>query len=224
MVRSPRKCEEYNIRRSRVMDSKCKICRRVGEKLFLKGERCFTPKCAVVRKPYPPGIHTRSMRRNVSEYSTQLKEKQKLRNLYHLRENQFRNYVQNAMSIRGVDASAKLLESLSLRLDNILFEAGFAHSRSIARQLISHGHARINGRKATVSSQAVCVGDRVSLSNAIWQSAAMENTKHTFGKHKPPGWIALDTNTKTATIMALPDTIKETSFNIKLIIEYYART
>lgn len=197
----------------------------MGEKLFLKGDRCFTPKCAVVRKPYAPGIHGNAKkRRGLSEYGIQLKEKQKLRNLYHLRENQFRTYVHNAMKTQGADASAKLLESLTLRLDNIVFEAGFVSSRSIARQLVSHGHARVNGRKTTVPSHIVRVGDTVSLTDASWQSERMKNTEELFQKHIAPTWIALDREAKTATVSSLPDTTKQTSFNIKLIIEYYART
>lgn len=206
------------------MDSKCKICRRAGEKLFLKGERCFTPKCAVVRKPYPPGIHTRPSRRGLSEYGTQLKEKQKLRNSYHLRENQFRNYVTSAMSGTGADAGAKLLESLSLRLDNVVFQAGFAQSRSVARQFVNHGHARVNNQKSSIPSRAVHVGDVVSLSSAIWESPAMKDLYQVLKKYKAPNWITLDSDAKTATIASLPDTTNETSFNIKLIIEYYART
>lgn len=208
------------------MESKCKICRRVGEKLFLKGDRCFTPKCAVVRKPYAPGVHGSSKRRGrgLSEYGTQLKEKQKLRNLYHLRENQFRTYVRNAMSAQGANASAKLLESLSLRLDNVLFEAGLASSRSIARQLVSHGHARVNGKKTTAPSHAMRTGDVVSLSDTQWQSASMQNTEEVFKKYKPPAWITLDQNAKTAAIASMPDAASPLSFNIKLIIEFYART
>ncbi|OGZ43696.1 MAG: hypothetical protein A2719_01225 [Candidatus Ryanbacteria bacterium RIFCSPHIGHO2_01_FULL_45_22] len=198
------------------MDSKCKICRRVGEKLFLKGERCFTPKCAVARKPYPPGIHSTVKRRGLSEYGMQLKEKQKLRNLYHLRENQFSTYVQNAMKARKADASTKLLESLTLRLDNIVFEAGFVSSRSIARQLVSHGRVRVNGRKTNVPSYAIQVGDVISFADALWQSEDIKN--------KTPAWITIDQDAKTATIIAVPDTASKTSFNIKLIIEYYART
>ena len=208
------------------MESKCKICRRVGEKLFLKGDRCFTPKCAVVRKPYAPGVHGSSKRRGrgLSEYGTQLKEKQKLRNLYHLRENQFRTYVRNAMSTQGADAGATLLESLSLRLDNVVFEAGLASSRSIARQFVSHGHARVNGRKTTAPSHVVRVGDVVSLSDALWQSVGMQNAEEIFKNHKPPLWITPDQNAKTATIASFPDSASKSSFNIKLIIEFYART
>ena len=188
----------------------------MGEKLFLKGERCFTPKCAVARKPYPPGIHSTVKRRGLSEYGMQLKEKQKLRNLYHLRENQFSTYVQNAMKARKADASTKLLESLTLRLDNIVFEAGFVSSRSIARQLVSHGRVRVNGRKTNVPSYAIQVGDVISFADALWQSEDIKN--------KTPAWITIDQDAKTATIIAVPDTASKTSFNIKLIIEYYART
>jgi len=206
------------------MDSKCKICRRAGEKLFLKGERCFTPKCAIVRKPYPPGIHSTAKRRGLSEYGTQLKEKQKLRNLYHLRENQFRTYVQSAMKARKADASTKLLESLTVRLDNVVFEAGFVSSRSIARQIVSHGHVRVNGRKINMSSYAVKMGDTISLTNALWQSESMKNMEEIFKKHKAPSWITIEQDAKTATITSVPDVVNQTSFNIKLIIEYYART
>ncbi|TSC71348.1 MAG: small subunit ribosomal protein S4 [Parcubacteria group bacterium Gr01-1014_70] len=208
------------------MESKCKICRRAGEKLFLKGDRCFTPKCAVVRKPYPPGVHgsTLRRRRGASEYGSQLKEKQKLRNIYHLRENQFRTYVDKAMGMRGADASSKLLEALSLRLDNVVFEAGFVPSRSIARQVVGHGHARVNGKKTSVPSYALRVGDVISLSDAFLQSSTMQTTDEAFKKFNAPSWISLDRDAKTATIVSLPDTVHQTSFNIKLIIEYYART
>ena len=203
--------------------SKCKICRRAGEKLFLKGERCFTPKCAIVRKPYPPGVHTQRSRRGLSEYGTQLREKQKLRNLYHLRENQFRNYVRHAMSMRERDSGDALLELLAFRLDNIVFLAGFAQSRSFARQLISHGHARVNGKRVTISSRHARVGDVISLSGRIWQSARMHDIEQFLSKYKPPAWIALDAVQKTATITSMPDTKDKVAYNTKLIIEYYAR-
>ena len=198
----------------------------MGEKLFLKGDRCFTPKCAVVRKPYAPGIHGSKKRRGrgLSEYGLQLKEKQKLRNLYHLRENQFRTYVERAMSAKGADASAKLLESLSLRLDNVLFEAGFAESRSTARQIAGHGHARVNGKKTNIPSHVVHVGDTISLSETLWKSGALKTTEELLVKHKPPAWISLNPEAKTASLVSLPHTTNQLPFNIKLIIEYYART
>src|SRR3989344_3758042 len=117
------------------MDSKCKICRRVGEKLFLKGERCFTPKCAVARKPYPPGIHGRTARRSSSEYAIQLREKQKLRFFYQVVEQQLKNYARAATQLQTGDAGEHLLRQLERRLDNTLFQAGFAQSRSVARQM-----------------------------------------------------------------------------------------
>jgi small subunit ribosomal protein S4 len=207
-----------------IIESKCKICRRAGEKLYLKGDRCSTPKCAVVRKPYPPGIHTKtSRRRGLSEFGMQMREKQKLRNLYHLRERQFKNYVASAMSQKGKDAGEQLLQSLAFRLDNIVFKAGFAASRSIARQMVSHGHARINGRKTTIPSQAVRMGDVITLSDAFWQSPGMLNTIQLLATYKPPAWIMLDTAQRTAAVSALPDTKEQSSHNTKLIIEYYAR-
>ncbi|TSC80180.1 MAG: small subunit ribosomal protein S4 [Parcubacteria group bacterium Gr01-1014_29] len=205
------------------MDSKCKICRRAGEKLFLKGDRCFTPKCAVARKPYPPGVHTRPSRRGLSEFGMQLREKQKLRNLYQIREAQFSNYVHKAMASKGADAADALLQSLALRLDNMVFQAGFAQSRSVARQVVSHGHARVNGRKTTIPSYALRVGDTVTLSDRIWKSAVMKNIEPVLQKYVPPAWIILDGDRKTATISAHPETKDQVSFNTKLIIEYYAR-
>lgn len=168
-------------------------------------------------------MHTRGSRRGLSEYGTQLREKQKLRNLYHLRENQFRNYVTQAMHIKGKDAGKALWESLTLRLDTIVFLAGFAQSRGVARQLVSHGHVRVNGRRTTAPSYTVRLGDNISLSSRIWQSARMRDMEQLFSKYKPPPWITLDTVQKTATITSQPDAKDTITYNTKLIIEYYAR-
>lgn len=205
------------------MDSKCKICRRAGEKLFLKGERCFTPKCAVVRKPYPPGVHAQRSRRGLSEYGTQLREKQKLRNLYHLRENQFRNYVKRAIDMKGRDAGDVLLELLTFRLDNMVFLTGFAQSRSFARQLVSHGHVQVNGKYVTVPSFMVRIGDAVTLTDRIWERPHMQNVAQLLSKYKPPAWITLDASQKKAVVSSRPDGKDKVAHNTKLIIEYYAR-
>ena len=205
------------------MDSKCKICRRAGEKLFLKGDRCFTPKCAVVRKPYPPGIHTRVSKRGLSEFGLQLREKQKLRHAYHLREQQFKNYVSAAMKTKGKDAGATLLELLARRLDNVVFQAGFVPSRSMARQMISHGHVYVNGERIRTSSYLVGIGNVVSLSEKIRNSPEMQNFDQSLKKYKPPTWIS-STPSHEATISSFPSEEDRTNtHNTKLIIEYYAR-
>jgi small subunit ribosomal protein S4 len=205
-------------------DTKCKTCRRASEKLFLKGERCFTPKCAIVRKPYPPGNRRKKFRRTESEFATQLHEKQKLRNLYLLREEQFSNYVYDAMKSTKGDTETRLLVSLSRRLDNVVFEAGFAPSRSVARQLVSHGHVFVNGKKAGIPSYSVKTGDAITLKEKIKSSLLLANLETTMKKYNPPAWISLDKATWTAKISGIPEVKERTPlYNTKLIIEYYAR-
>ncbi|PJE64472.1 MAG: 30S ribosomal protein S4 [Candidatus Ryanbacteria bacterium CG10_big_fil_rev_8_21_14_0_10_43_42] len=206
-------------------DPKCKTCRRAGEKLFLKGERCFTSKCAIVRKPYAPGIQggkTTRRRRNISEYGTQLREKQKVRHMHHIDETQFGNYVRHAMTIKGADAGEKLMETLTRRLDTVVFMSGFTVSRSIARQLISHGHIRINDKKASISSTIIKPGDVISLSSRIKESAFKEIIEQSIKDSKPPLWITMDAEKLQATVTKMPDA-EPSSHNTKLIIEYYAR-
>ncbi len=128
-------------------DPKCKKCRRAGQKLFLKGERCFSPKCSMIKKPYPPGVHAKKRRRNLSEYGAQLAEKQKLRRIYDIGERQLKKYFKEAAKAKGVLTDI-LLSKLEARLDNVVFRLGWAESRSKARQIVSHGHILLNNRKA----------------------------------------------------------------------------
>lgn len=204
-------------------DPKCKVCRRVGEKLFLKGERCFSSKCAVVRKPYPPGIHTRTARRGGSEFSLQLREKQKLQKLFQISERQFRNYVLGASQKTG-DAGENLLITLERRLDNAVFQAGFAQSRSIARQMVSHGNVLVNGKPVTVSSYMLRPKDIVSLSERTKVRIAAGDSKVFFKKYTPPQWLNVDKENWIATIFSLP-TVRESTqpTGTKRIIEYYSR-
>ncbi len=208
-------------------DASCKICRRAGEKLFLKGDRCLTPKCAVVRKPYPPGIHAKKKiggRRGGSEFSLQLKEKQKLRNLYQLGEHQFHNYVEAATKASGYDAGEELLRLLTERLDNVVLQAGFAVSRSIARQLVSHGHILVDGRAVHIPSYRVANGNVLSLSPRARSSGLTETVKQTMENHTPPEWISLNAEAYEATITAPPRVHEQAPlYNTKVIIEYYAR-
>lgn len=206
-----------------MQDAKCKICRRAGEKLFLKGERCFTPKCAVVRKPYPPGIHRKQSRRGLSEYGTQLREKQKLRNLYHLREEQFANYIKQAMTKKG-NAGMHLLELLERRLDSVVFQAGFAQSRSIAHQMVSHGHIQVNGAKVTIPSYLTRPGDVITISARSEGKGIWYNLDIQMKKYSPPAWLTLEKEKHQATVTAFPDTKEQLSlYNTRHIIEFYAR-
>lgn len=206
-----------------MQDAKCKICRRAGEKLFLKGERCFTPKCAIVRKPYPPGIHRQRSRRGLSEYGTQLREKQKLRNLYHVREEQFVTYIEQATAKKG-DAGMYLLELLERRLDSVVFQAGFAQSRSIARQAVSHGHIQVNGAKVTIPSFRTRPGDVITIASRSAGKGLWYNLDIQMKKYSPPAWLTLEKEKRQATVTALPDMREQSSlYNTRHIIEFYAR-
>jgi small subunit ribosomal protein S4 len=207
-------------------DAKCKICRRHGEKLYLKGERCYSPKCALVRKPYPPGIHGRSKkgRREGSEYSKQLHEKQKVRFLYGVSERQFSNYVGKALESRGGDVMTRLSESLELRLDNVVFRLGFMSSRSFARQAVAHGHLYVNGKRVFVPSYRVRKDDVISIAPGSKPKGLFTNLEVTLKKHQTPKWLLLVPEKREGTVTALPraDDVVQ-SYNIKSIIEYYSR-
>jgi small subunit ribosomal protein S4 len=187
---------------SRIVDPKCKLCRREGIKLFLKGQRCFTEKCAVSRRDYPPGVHAQK-RSKVTEYGVRLREKQKLKRIYGVGERQFRLYFQEAERLRG-NTGENLMVLLERRLDNVLLAAGFALSRNHARQLINHGHVRVNGRKVDVCSYSVRPGDLVA-------PATRENTKKIVSeaievnKSQPvPAWVEVSGDTLTAKVVAVP--------------------
>jgi small subunit ribosomal protein S4 len=146
---------------ARYRDAKCKLCRREGTKLFLKGDRCYSNKCAVERREYAPGQHGRRRRGKPSKYSIQLREKQKIRRFYQLLEAQFHNYFEKAAKQKGVTGTA-LLQMLERRLDNVVHRMGFCSSRATARQLIRHGHFQVNGRKVNIPSYLVSPGDRIA--------------------------------------------------------------
>lgn len=196
----------------------CKICRRIGSSV------CGRDKCAFRRKPYPPGMHGKKSRRGTSEFGTQLREKQKLRSLYHLREQQFKNYVLAAMQAKGADAGEKLMESLERRLDNAVYLAGFTSSLSTARQLVNHGHILVNDRKVKIPSFMVKAGDVISLAARSRQSALFKDIEVALKKHAAPVWMSVDTELWQAKITGVPD-VKASAplHNTKLIIEYYAR-
>lgn len=203
------------------LDKKCRICRRAGEKLFLKGDRCYTQKCAMVRNSGRPGVHSRK-RVSLSEFGLQLKEKQKARFAYKLSEKQFENYI-NHIFKRGASGDA-LMAKLERRLDNAVYRLGFAVSRSVARQLVSHGHFYVNRRKIDIPSYEVKIGDVIEIAPSSKDLPVFKDLKETLKKYAPPTWLVIDKETLKGQIKSLP--AKEdlvTSFNTNLIIEYYSK-
>jgi small subunit ribosomal protein S4 len=181
------------------MENKCKKCRRVGEKLFLKGEKCFTPKCPLTRKSYPPGIFGRTKgkhpKRGISEYGAQLRERQKIKFSYGLRGRQFANYLKKP---------TPLLELLESRLDNVVFRLGFSDSRSGARQIVSHGHIMVNNRKANIPSSRLKIGDKISIRPQSAKKALFRDLDIKLKKYNPPSWIKLDKIKKEGEIIGRP--------------------
>ena len=207
-------------------NSQCKTCRRAGAKLFLKGDRCITPKCAMVTKPYAPGIHgkgggKRKGRRGSSEYGTQLRDKQVVKFSYGLRERQFVNYVKEASKKKGV-ASSELVKLLESRLDNVVFRLGFASNRASSRQLVSHGHITVNGRRNNIPSYMVKIGDKIGVRAGSALKGPFEDLDARWQKFEAPTWLSLDKVKKEATVTA-DAASDDTRFNFNSIIELYSR-
>ncbi len=207
---------------ARYRDAVCKLCRREGMKLFLKGDRCYTTKCAIEKRNYAPGEHGQR-RSKPSEYGQQLREKQKLRRVYGLQETQFRNYFLRAGHQKGVTFD-NLIRLLELRLDSVVHRVGFAASRAQARQLVRHRHFLVNGRRVDIPSFGLQVGDVVELhpqsrDQVVFQ-AALESAK----KRPAPGWLEVDPSAGRATVRSLPS--KEelpVPVNDQLIVALYTK-
>jgi small subunit ribosomal protein S4 len=204
----------------------CKLCRREGEKLFLKGERCFTPKCAFERRSYPPGEHGRDAqfrRRRVSDYHRQLREKQKTRRIYGVTERQFRRYYRSAMQKRGL-TGANLLQILERRLDNVVYRLGFAESRAHARLLVTHGHFNVNGRRTDVPSMLVQAGDNIEVREGSLKRTYFKGLSEIAEAKTAPHWLDRDAKALSGQIMQLPERRDvDATLNDQLIIEYYSR-
>lgn len=209
-----------------MVDAKCKICRRLGEKLFLKGEKCLSPKCPMVRKPYPPGQKGKRRKGGLSEYARELREKQKLKNWYHLKERQFAKYVRDALSRRGKveDAGVQLIQTLERRLDNVVFRLGFATSRSQARQLVAHNHFLVNGKSVNIPSFLVKKGDKIKIKPSSVKKAIFKNLPTTLKKHNVPSWLSLDIKNLEGEVKGLP-TLEEAvpPVEVSAIFEFYSR-
>ena len=200
----------------------CRLCRREGMKLFLKGDRCYTRKCAFERRATPPGQHN-VRRRKVSEYGVQLREKQKIRRTYSVLERQFKRYFDTAEDRPGVTGE-NLLRLLETRLDNVVFRMGFASSRAQARQLVSHGHFAINGRATTVPSHQVRDGDRIEVRETSRSSEYFKQAKDALRSAQRPDWLTVDADKLAGNIAGSPRRDQmPLELNEQLVVEYYSR-
>ncbi|HQA49525.1 MAG: 30S ribosomal protein S4 [Syntrophomonadaceae bacterium] len=207
----------------RYTDSVCRQCRREGEKLFLKGDRCYSEKCAVERRPFAPGAHGQGRRQKPSEYGLQLREKQKTKRIYGLLEKQFRNYFKKADRQPGVTGE-NLLILLERRMDNIVFRMGFASSRKEARQLVNHGHFTLNGHKANIPSMLLKPGDVVQVRDTSKDSPKFQEIKDQAAYKTPPEWLTVDVDNLTGSVLAYPTREQiDTAVNEQLIVELYSR-
>lgn len=207
----------------RYTDSVCRQCRREGEKLFLKGDRCYSEKCAIERKPYVPGMHGQGRRQKASEYGLQLREKQKTKRIYGLMEKQFRNYFKKADRQKGVTGE-NLLRLLERRLDNVVYRLGFAASRKEARQLVNHGHFTLNGKKANIPSILVRVGDVIQVRESSKNSPKFQEIKEQAAYRTPPEWLTVDVENMAGTVLSYPSREQiDTPVSEQLIVELYSR-
>lgn len=200
----------------------CKLCRREGEKLFLKGDRCYTDKCAFDRRPYPPGQHGQR-RVKVTEYGIRLREKQKVRRIYGILERQFRRYFQMADSTKGVTGE-QLLAFLERRLDSVCYRLGFAATRSDARQLVRHKHVKVNGKTVSIPSYLVKPGDTISIREKSQQKARIQTSLEGVDRRGVPEWLNLDKAGFAGKVVSQP--VREAiTLPIKeqLIVEFYSR-
>ena len=204
-------------------DANCKLCRREGEKLFLKGWRCFTDKCAFERRGNPPGQHGANMRRKVSEYGHQLREKQKTRRIYGVLEKQFRNYFAEAERRPGITGE-NLLRILETRLDNIVYRLGFAPSRKSARQLVLHGHFLLNGKAVNIPSYLLRPRDTVRVKDASKKLELVHASLKDLGRGEDIAWLRLNKAALEGELLELPSRDQiPTTVNEQLIVELYSK-
>ena len=208
---------------ARDISPKCKQCRREGMKLFLKGDRCSSPKCAMVKRNYPPGIHGPKGKPRLTGYAQQLREKQKLKKVYGILEKQLRIYFDKCIKQKG-DTGEKLLKILEMRLDNLVYRTGFAPSRTMARQLVNHGHFLVNNKKVTIPSYQVRQGDVISLKKGSYDFEPFKNIRKKLENEKGVDWVEPNPNELSAKVIAYPakDDISQ-PFDVKMVVEFYSR-
>lgn len=200
----------------------CRLCRRDGVKLFLKGERCYTSKCAIERRKYAPGQHGQRQRK-LADYGVQLREKQKLKRIYRVLERQFRSYFKEAVRRKGVTGEI-LLQLLELRLDNAVYRLGCAMSRRQARQLVNHGHFLVNGKPVNIPSYQLRVGDTITVAPASRTAGAIQESVASAGGRRTPEWMTFDTGSMSGQVTSVPTREQiDTQVNEALIVEFYSR-
>ncbi|HCJ45755.1 MAG: 30S ribosomal protein S4 [Candidatus Moranbacteria bacterium] len=206
------------------IDSKCKLCRRAGEKLFLKGDRCMSPKCAMVRRPYAPGVHGHNPSRGGSEFGRQLAMKQKIKRLYGVMERQFRHHFDEVRNIPGITGD-QLLSRLERRLDNVVYRLGFAASRAQAKQLVSHKMFSVNGVRMNISSYEIHVGDLITLKTNKKAKVFFKNQEESLkAKKDVPHWLSLDAENQTGKVVSMP-THEDVGVRVdaQMVVEYYSK-
>ena len=207
---------------ARYSDAVCRICRREGDKLFLKGDRCYTDKCAIARRGYAPGQHGQG-RKKASEYASQLREKQKCKKYYGLLEKQFHHYFELATKMNGMPGE-NLLKLLETRLDNVVYRAGFAMSRPEARQLVSHAHFTVNGKKVNIPSYLVKAGDVIAIRESSMDSDKVKGVLEANASRPALNWLSVDRAKAQATVVSLPER-SEIDLQVAehLIVELYSK-
>ena len=208
---------------ARYREAVCRLCRREGTKLFLKGQRCLTDKCAIEKRNFAPCQHGKARRPKLVGYGLQLREKQKLRRLYGILEEQFRGYFERAAAIKGITGEA-LLQMLERRLDNVIYRLGLATSRAEARQLVRHGHILVSGRKMSIPSFEIGVGQDVQVHEKSRQMPSIERALDLAGNRQVPSWLEFDRHTLKARVVSLPKR-EDVSFPIQeqMIVELYSK-
>lgn len=207
---------------ARYTDAKCRLCRREGSKLYLKGDRCYTDKCAITRRAYAPGQHGQS-RKKMSEYGVQLREKQKVRRIYGILEKQFRDYFAEAERLRGVTGE-NLLRLLELRFDNVVYRMGFGESRAEARQLVRHGHFTVNGKKVDIPSYQMGLNDLIAVKAGSKSTDKFKGLAENSAGKTAPQWLSTNAEMMEARVIALP--VREDidlPIEEHLIVELYSR-
>jgi len=207
---------------ARYTDASCRLCRREGEKLFLKGEKCYTEKCGVQKRAYAPGQHGQQ-KKKMSEYGMQLREKQKARRFYGILESQFRKYFEMAARKKGVTGE-NLLQILETRLDNVVYRLGLATSRAEARQFVNHGHFLVNGKRLDIPSYLVNAGDEIGLSEKIKKSVRVKEIEEMAGGRVIPQWLSYNIGEYTGKVLQLPGR-EDVDLQVKehLIVELYSK-
>lgn len=209
---------------ARDLGSKCKKCRRAGEKLFLKGDRCNSPKCAIARRPYAPGAHGKNISRGLSEYGKQLAMKQRIKRIYGVLETQFRKHFDDIKNKPGVTGDL-LLARLELRMDNVVRRMGFASSPALARQLVTHGAFKVNGKKLDVPSAEIKVGDVISVNELKKENEFFKNQLPTLKNKKDfPKWIQFDLAKMEGKVITKPNR-EDVGIQVdpQMVVEYYSR-